>query len=282
MSEIKDKPLTNTEQTGLAIPMMPIEELTKLTNYVAQVKETLMTKNKDYFIQGKKQYTARSGFAKLAQGFDLSDEIILEKEIYKDGVFYGYNFTVRVFNRLGRQATGVGSCTIDEPNLVHHKDRPYHDVRSIAFTRAWNRAVSNFVGSADVSAEEMSLGPDFKEQPAKKKTEKKTAKKTDKPVKVKDFAKPTELQLPEWGLPDELNRADDSWSQAKDITETWMKEAGFNLADYEIAVDGVKIKVTPLKAIPVAAQPDVNGVMLAAGFSRSRGVWRLNKSEVVG
>jgi len=114
-----------------------------------------------------------------------------------------------------------------------------------------------------------------------KKTEKKSAKKKGKPVKVQDFAKPIELQLPEWGLPDELNRADDSWSQAKKITETWMKEAGFNMADYEIAVDGVKIKVTPLKAIPMAAQPDVNGVMLAAGFSKSKGIWRLNKSEVV-
>jgi len=270
--ENKDTSLATTEQKGFAIPMMPIEELTKLTNYVAQVKETLMTKNKDYFIQGNKQYTARSGFAKLAQGFDLSDEIILEKEIYKDGHFYGYNYTVKVFNKLGRQATGVGSCTIDEPNLIHHKDRPYHDVRSIAFTRAWNRAVSNFVGSADVSAEEMSLGPEFDAPP----------KQTSKPVQVKDFVKPAELQLPEWGLADELNRAEDSWSQGKKITEAWMKEAGFNLADYEVTVDGVKIKVTPLKAVPVEAQPDVNGVMLAAGFSRSKGIWRLNRAEVVG
>jgi len=111
---------------------------------------------------------------------------------------------------------------------------------------------------------------------------KNSSKKKGKPIKVNEFVKPAELRLPEWGLPDELNRADDSWSQAKKITETWMKEAGFNLADYEIAVDGVKIKVTPLKAIPMAAQPDVNGVMLAAGFSKSKGIWRLNKSEVVG
>jgi len=274
----EDKSLAVKESSGLAIPMMPIEELTRLTNYVAQVKESLMTKNKDYFIQGKKQYTARSGFAKLAQGFDLSDEIVMEKEVYQDGRFYGYNYTVRVFNRLGRQATGVGSCTIDEPNLVHHKDRPYHDVRSIAFTRAWNRAVSNFVGSADVSAEEMSLGPDFEE--STQTTEAKTL--PPKEVKVKDFMKPTELHVPEWGLADELNRAEDSWKQANGITESWMKAAGFNLADYEIMVDGVKIKVTPLKAIPVDAQPDVNGVMLAAGFSKSKGVWRLNRKDVIG
>jgi len=273
MSEIKDKSITNTEQTGLAIPMMPIEELTKLTNYVAQVKETLMTKNKDYFIQGKKQYTARSGFAKLAQGFDLSDEIILEKEIYKDGHFYGYNFTVRVFNRLGRQATGVGSCTADEPNLIHHKDRPYHDVRSIAFTRAWNRAVSNFVGSADVSAEEMSLGPDFDPPPKQAPSE---------DVRVQDFLKPGELGIPEWLLADELNRSEDSWDQAQTITEFWIKEAGFNIDDFEIKVDGVKITVSTRKAIPAEALPDVNGVMLAAGFTKHKNVWRLNRKDVVG
>jgi len=112
--------------------------------------------------------------------------------------------------------------------------------------------------------------------------EKTPAKRAGKPVKVQDFAKPVELQLPEWGLDDELNRAEDSWDDAKKITEAWMKEAGFNLADYEIAVDGVKIQVTPIKAIPVDAQPDVNGIMLAAGFSRSKGIWRLNRSEGVG
>lgn len=155
-----EKSLAKREM-GLSIPMIPIAELSDLTNYVAQIKGTLMTEGKDYIIQKGKQYTARSGFAKLSQGFNLSDEILKEEEMYKDGTFFGYNYTIRVFNSLGRQATGVGSCTIDEPNLIHHKERPYHDVRSIAFTRAWNRAVSNFVGSADVSAEEMSLGPEF-------------------------------------------------------------------------------------------------------------------------
>jgi len=111
----------------------------------------------------------------------------------------------------------------------------------------------------------------------------KKAEPEEEPSKpVSDFMKPVELKLPEWGLADELNRAEDSWSQGKKITMAWMKEAGFNLADYEITGDGVKITVKPLKPIPVEAQPDVNGVMLAAGFNRSRGIWRLNKSEVVG
>ncbi|HUW44787.1 MAG TPA: hypothetical protein VMW50_03235 [Dehalococcoidia bacterium] len=269
----EDRSLANTEQLALAIPMMPIEELTKLTNYVAQVKETLMTKNKDYFIQGNKQYTARSGFAKLAQGFDLSDEILLEKEIYQDGRFYGFNYTVCVYNRLGRRSTGVGSCTIDEPNLIHHKDRPYHDVRSIAFTRAWNRAVSNFVGSADVSAEEMSLGPEF-DTPQRKAPE--------DAVRVQDFMKPVELKLPEWLLADELNRAEDSWDQAKEMTEGWMKAAGFNLDDFEVKSDTVKITVKPIKAIPAEAMPDITGVMLAAGFIQRNRIFRLNRKDVIG
>jgi len=306
MSEGKDTSLATTEPKPLGIPMMPIEQLKLLTAYVNDVKKALMREGKDYIIDGNRQYTARSGFAKLHQGFILSDDRpeitkILEKEpveyTFKHMVrrrektetfttdIFGFEALVRVVNlETGRYAWGEGACTISELAMTNNlSPKWYHRALGTAKTRAWNRAVSNYVGSAEVSAEEMGLVyTDDEAPPKERKTDKKPEKKTDKPVKVQDFAKPVELQLPEWGLADELNRTDDSWSQGKDITEAWMKEAGFNLADYEITVDGVKIKVTPLKAIPMAAQPDVNGVMLAAGFSRSKGIWRLNRSEVVG
>lgn len=50
------------------IPMMDLELLKELTTYVAEVKRTLMTEDVDYVVQNNKQYTTRSGFAKMLAG----------------------------------------------------------------------------------------------------------------------------------------------------------------------------------------------------------------------
>lgn len=297
MSEDKDTSLATTDQLSLVIPMMPIEELTKLTNYCAQVKKALMIEGKDYIVDGKRQYTARSGFAKLHQGFFLSDGKAEVKPIYYDEPhefeythyiykkpqhekittkIYGFEAYVTVINvDTGRHASGEGACTVEELHQTHNMSpKWYHRCLGTAKTRAWNRAVSNYVGSAEVSAEEMGLVYTDDEPPPRKKV--------DADVKVVDFVKPTELRIPEWLLADELNRAEDSWEQAKEMTESWMKAAGFNLADFEVKSDNMKITVKPVKAIPAEAMPDVEGIMLAASFIRRKNVWRLNRKDVVG
>lgn len=205
----------NKESKALAIPMMPIAELTKLTAFVNDVKKTLMVEGQDYVIQGNKQYTSRSGFAKLAQGFNLSDEILKEEALIKEGEFFGFNFTMRVFNDDGRQATGVGSCTMDEPNIQKsHKERPYHDVRSIAFTRALNRAVSNFVGSAEVSAEEMSLGSDFDRREVDSQ---------------QTFPLPESFNVPTWDFEEALRA--EGWSNLPEAFNAWVGDAGLNAGE---------------------------------------------------
>lgn len=260
-----------------SIPMVPIEDLKKLTTYVNEVKKALMTEGVDYIIQGKNQYTARSGFAKLAQGFNLSDEILEKEELTRDNDFYGWRFVVRVYNDYGRQATGVGACTVDEPNLRHHKDRPYHDVYSIAYTRAWNRAVSNFVGSADVSAEEMSIGPDFKGKPTT------PAKANVKSIKIIDPIKRSSvINSPYWDLRDELNRSDEAWSDANEITLRWLYEAGLGKDSVEIKVDSIKITVKAVKGLPVDVLSELDSLLINNGFTSSRQGWRLNKKDVTG
>lgn len=162
------------------IPMIPISELKKLTAYVNEVKKTLMKKGKDYVIEGNRQYTTRSGFAKLAQAFRLSDDKPEITTLYYDEP-QTFDFDHRVRNQLkhetvvtkirgfeavvkviqletGRYAHGEGSCTVEELHMTHNMSpKWYHRCLGTAKTRAWNRAVSNFVGSADVSAEEMGL-----------------------------------------------------------------------------------------------------------------------------
>jgi len=182
----KDKSLATTDQMSLAIPMMDIEELRKLTAYVADVKKTLMIAGKDYVIDGNRQYTARSGFAKLHQGFFLSDGKAEVKTLYYDEPhefeythyiykkprhekittkIYGFEAYVTVKNvDTGRHASGEGACTVEELHQTNNMSpKWYHRCLGTAKTRAWNRAVSNFVGSADVSAEEMGLVYDMEE-----------------------------------------------------------------------------------------------------------------------
>lgn len=219
-AQSEETSIVPTEEGYIDIPRMSIKVLTELTNFVNDVKKTLMVEGKDYIVQGGKQYTARSGFAKLAQGFNLSDEILKEEELIKGGGFYGFNYTVKVYNRLGRQATGVGSCTVDEPNLVHHKDRPYHDCRSIAYTRAWNRAISNFVGSADVSAEEMSIGPDFDAKQVESR---------------QSYPLPDGFTTPTWDFEDALRA--EGWAVAGEAAENWLTDAGLDPEDWEVFVE---------------------------------------------
>lgn len=255
------------------IPRMSIEDLQELTKFVNDVKKTLMTEGKDYIVQKGKQYTARSGFAKLAQGFDLSDEILKEEEMHKEGAFYGYNYTIRVFNRMGRQAIGVGSCTMDEPNLVHHKDRPYHDCRSIAFTRAWNRAVSNFVGSADVSAEEMSIGPEFDR-----------GLKTVQSEQRQAYPSPEKIDTPTWDFTEGL--VQQGWEAVDGLAEAYLFDMGYQMPKdaFEVGHDVAKAWVRNAQGVFLGdAFAEVNTVLMIAGFKYNKNEkrWRFTKPEGV-
>jgi len=174
------------------VPMIPISELKRLTAYVNEVKKTLMVKGKDYVVDGNRQYTARSGFAKLAQGFRLSDDPPVIKTLYYDEPqtfefdhyvsrqrrhevittnIRGFEAVVKVIQLdTGRYASGEGACTVEELHMTNNMSpKWYHRCLGTAKTRAWNRAVSNFVGSADVSAEEMGLVYDEEPQTSTRK-----------------------------------------------------------------------------------------------------------------
>ena len=299
------------ESTPLGIPMMPIEQLKKLTAYVSEVKKALMVEGKDYVKDGNRQYTARSGFAKLHQGFFLSDakaEIVklFEKEpvdyTFKHKVrgewkteqfttdIMGFEAYVTVINvETGRHASGEGACTIAELGMTNNlSPKWYHRALGTAKTRAWNRAVSNYVGSAEVSAEEMGLRYEdetpVRRVPVKVKEVEPSSTEEARDVNVADFMKPAELRVPETALADELNRAEDSWDNAVLLTENWMMMANINANDFVVSVDAVKITVKPKKRVPDEMMPTLETVMQSGGFLPTRGktkTWRLNKAEVV-
>jgi len=100
-------------------------------------------------------------------------------------------------------------------------------------------------------------------------------------VKVVDFLKPKGITMPNWLPSDELIRSPEMWEQAQNIVETWMEEAGLNLEAFEVKSDNLKVTVKPIKAIPVDQRPEVNGVLIGAGFNvNKQGLFRLNKKDI--
>ena len=113
--------------------------------------EKLLTTEDHQVIQGKK-FKKKSAWRKLATAYCISTRIAEERREEHNGIFI-YHFTVRAQAGNGRFAEGVGSCSSDEKGLL----KTEHNTRSIAETRATNRAISNLIGAGEVSAEEMSV-----------------------------------------------------------------------------------------------------------------------------
>jgi len=105
-------------------------------------------------IQGK-PYVKKSGWSKYALGCNVSTELKEERIEERNGVRI-YHFTYKAIHLpSGRFAEAVGSASEEEKTSWNH---PEHDIRSLAQTRAYNRAISNLVGGGELSAEELSLG----------------------------------------------------------------------------------------------------------------------------
>jgi len=102
-------------------------------------------------IQGK-PFVMKSGWSKYALVCMVSTEVRDERVEERDGHRI-YHFTYRAIHRPSeRYAEAVGSASEAERKDWNH---PEHDVRTLAQTRACNRAISNLVGGGEISAEEM-------------------------------------------------------------------------------------------------------------------------------
>lgn len=112
--------------------------------------EALLTES-DYQTIQEKQFKKKSAWRKLATAYCISTKIVAERRDEISSGAFVYHFTVRAEAGNGRYAEGVGSCSSDEKGLA----KTEHNTRSIAETRATNRAISNLIGAGEVSAEEM-------------------------------------------------------------------------------------------------------------------------------
>lgn len=161
----------------------------------------------DYQGKGKDRFKKKSAFRKYARAFNIKCKTIDEKITYDDnGRVITAKYIIRATLPNGRYEEGVGVCSIwDKSHEKDKKDRqgrvicdgpcngrphftnPEHDVISTAYTRAKSRAISDVVGTGEVSAEEMEIRQAKKQSTKKegtatksKQTGKSTAKQSDK------------------------------------------------------------------------------------------------------
>jgi len=137
------------KQSSIVEPAISAEKLVDHMKKFQELKSKLLDKEDVVSIQGK-PFVKRSGWRKIALAFNISDEIVREeKQEYDD--HYTWRITVKASAPNGRYATGVGACSSNERSFTHGE----HDIYAIAHTRAKNRAISDLVGSGEVSAEEI-------------------------------------------------------------------------------------------------------------------------------
>lgn len=139
-----------SKQNGL---LQPIANLDALADYFAkyeQVKTKIIKKGVDTVSINGKEHIKRSGWRKLATAFGVSDRITREQ-------FDPDSKTWRIWVEAyvgEKSCVGIGACSVGEREKAKSQ-HPEHDAYAIAHTRAKNRAISDLLGSGEVSAEEM-------------------------------------------------------------------------------------------------------------------------------
>jgi len=148
----------NQEQTGLSIP-----DVARVTADVRAFNAAVMalvdagdihvTRDRD----GKQRaFYKKSFFRKLAKHFGIKVERVEESHEMIDGDMV-YFATYLATGPDGRTATGDGTCSFKELE-GKRQNQTHHMGRSVANTRAFNRAVSNLEARGMVSAEEANIG----------------------------------------------------------------------------------------------------------------------------
>ncbi|GAJ10904.1 unnamed protein product [marine sediment metagenome] len=169
---------TMTEEKEQSTDLIPIEMAlvapVALEKVVAtfrafeRMKKELLT-DADWQRIGSKAYITKSGWLKIALACNISLEKREELREKDDDVIV-YHYTYRAIAPSGRFADADGSASSDEKHFAHMP----HDCRTLAQTRACNRAISNLAGGGEVSFEELSNTP--QEKKTKKKAQPSTSK----------------------------------------------------------------------------------------------------------
>jgi hypothetical protein len=155
----EDKGLMLPDQAGGPVAPVSVESLVAIVGAFDRFKATVL-KEGDFWLDKKenKRRVKKSGWLKYALACNVSLEKIDEREVDKElppgsGKWVTiYHFDYRAIAPNGRYAEASGSASTDERD---ESGKIIHDTRSLAQTRAMNRAISNLVGGGEISAEEL-------------------------------------------------------------------------------------------------------------------------------
>ena len=156
---VEDKIIVLPEQANGAVVPLDVERLVAMVDAFDKFKSKVL-KETDFWLDKKenKKRVKKSGWLKYALACNVSLEKVEEREVDKemppgsgDWVTI-YHFDYRAVAQSGRYAEGSGSASTSERST---SDKMIHDTRSLAQTRAMNRAISNLIGGGEVSAEEV-------------------------------------------------------------------------------------------------------------------------------
>jgi hypothetical protein len=154
------------------------------------------------------KHIKRSGLMKFLMAINGNAAVIDERsEVIKfeNKEILVFHFTARATAPNGRFTEAVGSASSDERKF----DKPVHDLRALAQTRAVNRAIANLVGGGVVSAEEVQLD--------------------EPPRRVENTAS---VQPPKYQKP---SQADEAQGNAASFIADTLQEAGLDPDGVEVA-----------------------------------------------
>lgn len=165
------KELIKTEDiVGVVMPAITALEAKRVWRAYEDLKTAVLDKKVDIQVIEGKEFKKKSYWRKIATFFNLSIETLEEKH-EQIGKTFAYHFTVKCIAPNGRYVVGTGSCdayekcTLRDGIYVKYdkfskswkpcQPNSIHNIRATAYTRAFNRAVSDLVGGGEVSAEEV-------------------------------------------------------------------------------------------------------------------------------
>ena len=169
-----EQPLTHAIVTPAEVDAV-LEMIKSFENF----KSKVLTDKDFATIQGK-PFVMKSGWSKYALVCMVSTEVREERVEERNGHRI-YHFTYRAIHRPSeRYAEAVGSASEAERTEWNHPD---HDIRTLAQTRACNRAISNLVGGGEISAEEMQTSTRIR-QPRKEVNPRATRREPEKSTQI--------------------------------------------------------------------------------------------------
>ena len=161
--------IENEPDTTTALAPVDVEGAVEFFHNYENLTKKLLTPD-DYQKTGKKSFKKKSAWRKYATAFNISDEIIDEDIIRDDNYrIISAKYVVKAIASNGRFGYGVASCSIFdkikstdtvEPSPFELRKRfnnAENDVIATAHTRAKSRAISDIIGTGEVSAEEIDV-----------------------------------------------------------------------------------------------------------------------------